>query len=72
MDLSRLEGSDNSLDLLGFSVNIEVKTVDGEILDELDRLANSTVSGGDGDLGGNGSEGLVDLLELGTHGLGLV
>lgn len=72
MDLGRLEGGDDSLDLLGFSVNIEVETVDGEILEELDRLADSTVSGGDGDLGGNGSKGLVDLLVLGTHGLGLV
>jgi hypothetical protein len=72
VDLGRFEGGNDSVNLLGLSVDIEVETVDGEVLEELDGLADSAVSGGDGDLGGDGGEGLVDLLELGRHGLGLV
>ena len=72
MELGVLDGGNDTLDLLGFSVCIKVETVDGQVLEELDRLADSSVSGGDGDLWGNRGEGLVDLLELGTHGLGLV
>ena len=72
VDLGRLQGGEDSVELSGLSVEVDVKGVDREVLDELDALADSAVRGGEGDLGGNGGEGLVDLLVLGTPGLGLV
>ncbi len=58
--------------MLGLTVEVKVKTVDGEVLKELDGFADTTIGSGDGDLGRDRCEGLVDLLVLGTEGLGLV
>ncbi|GFZ50689.1 LOW QUALITY PROTEIN: hypothetical protein JCM24511_08447 [Saitozyma sp. JCM 24511] len=70
--LGGLEGGEDLVELLGLTVEVEVEGVDGEVLEELDRLADTAVGGGDGDLGGDGGEGLVDLLEEVAVGLGLV
>ena len=71
-DLGGLEGGKNVVELAGFTVQVEVESVNGEVLEELDALTDTAVGGGKGDLGGDRGEGLVDLLVVGTPGLGLV
>lgn len=72
VELGGLDGGNNLLELLGLTVEVEVKSEDGEVLEERNGLADSAVGRGDGDLGGNGSKSLVGLLEELTLGLGLV
>lgn len=72
VELGGLDGGNNLLELLGLTVEVEVESEDGEVLEELNGLANSAVGRGDGDLGGNGSKSLVGLLEELSLGLGLV
>lgn len=72
VELRGLDGSNNLLELLGLTVEVEVESEDGEVLEERNGLADSAVGRGDGDLGGNGSKSLVGLLEELTLRLGLV
>lgn len=72
VDLGVLQGSDGSLELSWLTVEVEVESVDGEVLEVLKGFADTTVSGGEGDLGGDRGKGLVDLLELGAPSLGSV
>lgn len=72
VELGGLDGGNNLLELLGLTVEVEVESEDGEVLEERNGLADSAVGRGDGDLGGNGSKSLVGLLEELTLGLGLV
>lgn len=72
MELGGLDGSNNLLELLRLTVEVEVESEDGKVLEERNGLADSAVGRGDGDLGGNGSKSLVGLLEELTLRLGLV
>ena len=72
VDLGVLEGSKDRVELLWLTVKVEVESVNRERLEEVDALANPAVSGGDGDLGGDRSKSLVDLLVLGSPRLSLV
>ena len=72
VDLGVFEGGNGGLELSGLTVEVEVESVDGEVLEVLKGLADTTVSGSEGDLGGNRGEGLVNLLELRSPSLGSV
>lgn len=72
VELGGLDGGNNLVELLGLTVEVEVESEDGEVLEELNGLADSAVGRGDGDLRGDGSKSLVGLLEEFGLGLGLV
>ena len=72
VDLGALERSNNLVDLFGLSIDIEVQGVDWKSLQEVDALSDSAVRRGDGDMGCNRSESLVDLLVLRCPSLGFV
>lgn len=72
VDLGVLDGGKDGVELLWLSVQVEVESGNREVLEELDRFTNSSVGGGEGDLGGDWGKGLVDLLVLGTPSLGSV
>ena len=72
VELGGLDGGNNLVELLGLTVEVEVESENGEVLEELNGLADSAVGRGDGDLRGDGSKSLVGLLEEFGLGLGLV
>lgn len=72
VELGGLDGGNNLVKLLGLTVEVEVESENGEVLEELNGLADSAVGRGDGDLRGDGSKSLVGLLEEFGLGLGLV
>lgn len=72
VELGGLDGGNNLVELLGLTVEVEVECENGEVLEELNGLADSAVGRGDGNLRGDGSKSLVGLLEEFGLGLGLV
>lgn len=68
-DLGVLDGGNDRVELVGGSVQVDVESVNGEGLEELDRVTDTSEVGGKGDLGGNRGQSLVNLLELGTESL---
>lgn len=72
VELGGLDGGNNLVELLGLTVEVEVESENGEVLEELNGLADSAVGRGDGNLRGDGSKSLVGLLEEFGLGFGLV
>ncbi len=66
-ELGRLDSSDDVFELSWLTVEVDVESGDGEVLEELDGLAYTTKVGGEGDWWGNLGQGLVNLGVLGTQ-----
>lgn len=68
-ELGGLDGGDNILELVRRTVQVNVERVNGQLLDKVDRLADSAKVGGEGDLGCNLGQLLVGLGVFGRQGL---
>lgn len=68
-ELGGLDGGDNFVELTGSSVQVDVQSVDGQLLDKVNGLTDSTEVGGEGDLGCDFGQLLVSLGVFGGQGL---